>query len=166
VRIYWETKICRVIESPEATLAKKTPCIGDRIVLDFKEKLPDDCPPEGAVYDALINVCRFLPFSPPKSDKNFQSHAALGKEIGNATECKATSCSLFKFSHIAKQAMKIGAFKNMKVAVLNIPKGAGAHVNGKRGHISFWMEKDFLPVNAVDHWCDCADDVEQAVNDG
>lgn len=138
----------------------------EHLILEYKEELPDECPPSYAVDEALENVCRFLAYSPPQSEKNFMSHAALGKRTGNASDCKARSCSLFKFNHVAKQAMKIGAFKNMKIAVLNIPEGAGVYTNGKSGHIDFWMEKNFIPVSAVDHWCDCADDVEQAVNDG
>lgn len=134
--------------------------------LDFKEALPEQCPPSGAIDDALDGVCRFLPFSPPESSKNYQSHAELGKPTGNATECKARSCSLFRYSHVAKQAMKIGAFRKMKVAILNIPQGSGMHLNGKNGHIDFWMAADFEPANSVAQLCDSADDLEQAVGDG
>lgn len=132
--------------------------------LNFKEFLPEQCPPFKAGDEALNNVCRFLPFSPPEDDGNYKSHAELGKKTGNASECRARSCSLFRFNHVVKQAMKIGAFKKMKVAVLNIPAGSGLHVDGGR-HIDFWMASDFEPANSIAHLCDGADEVEQALSD-
>jgi len=134
--------------------------------LNYKEVLPDLCPPNEAKDIALNNVCRFLPFSPPDSDENYKSHAELGKRVGSATECKARSCSLFRYTDVAKQAMKIGFFRKMKVAVLNIPVGAGKHLHGNNGHIDFWVYSNFKPANSVVHLCRCADDVEQAVENG
>lgn len=131
--------------------------------LEFKEVLPDQCPPSGAIIEALGNVCRFLRFSPPESAKNYMSHAELGLKTGNASECDARSCSLFHFNNVARQAMKIPAFRNLKVAVLNVPKGAGAHVAGGNGHVNFWMTKDFAHAKMVVHVCNHADEVIEAL---
>lgn len=134
--------------------------------LKFKEALPEQCPPGEAEDKALENVCRFLPFSPPESSENYKSHAELGKPTGSASECKARSCSLFHFNQAAKQAMKIAAFRRMKVAVLNIPEGAGMHLNGTNGHIDFWMASHFKPATSVAHLCDSAEEIEAVVSNG
>lgn len=135
--------------------------------LNFKEELPSSCPPPGSVDEALENVCRMLFHSPEDDEKNYKSHAELGIRTNGATPCDARSCSLFRFGDVAKAAMKIGAFKKRKVAILNIPKGSGRHTtNTKNGHINFWMADHFHPQSCVVQICDGPFDVEQAVTNG
>ena len=133
--------------------------------LEFKESLPDGCPPEEAVDEALDNVCRFLPYTPPDDEKNYLSHAELDKPTGNATLCKARSCSLFYYTSVAQQAAKIGRFKRMKVAVLSFPTGSGMHMHGRSGHIDFWVAANVDPTDYVKHVCDSVFDVEELVED-
>jgi len=135
------------------------------VKLEFKENLPEQCPPADASEAALESVCRFLFFSPPDAIENYASHIELGKPTGSAPECKARSCSLFKMSNAAKQAKKIGIFKNRKIAVLNIPEGCGAHSNGKNGHIDFWQARNFSPSTAIVNVYDSTDDIEDDTSD-
>ncbi|WP_306734519.1 hypothetical protein [Marimonas arenosa] len=115
---------------------------------NYREELPDGCPPPSANEDALADVWRFIQGqSPVESD--FDSHAKLGKpNRKGASECDFASCSLFD-TKAAKNMAKNQFFKRKFASRLDIPASSGKHLANSKGHVHLWMYDEFDPVKAV-----------------
>jgi hypothetical protein len=119
----------------------------------YKEVLPDQCPPEGALDQPLPGVWRKVS-TKDFSEQDFLSHAALGKPRSPiVSECHHASCSFFQskdklinvFTRLPKSRKK-----PLAVVKLDIPIGSGLSVrNEKTGHIDLWMFGGFSPIESV-----------------
>lgn len=118
----------------------------------FGEKLPQGCPPLGAVDQYIPVAYRVVQkFNPGKRD--FYSHAMLGMRLPPMQDaCKWSSCSLFVCRDtvfaLAQRMPKL-RFPKAHVSTLSIPKGAGLSIVKKKKHVDFWMFNSFDPVAAV-----------------
>lgn len=118
----------------------------------YCEELPPSCPPAKAIEDAIGPVFRRTDQDPPSKD-DFVSHAALGKKAAFPVDpCRWASCSLFRdksqIANISSKLPKPRTFANF-IAELTIPAGSGRWIEGKKGHIDFWMYGAFDPLTAV-----------------
>lgn len=118
----------------------------------FGEELPgepDQCPPEDASKSSLKEVFRLVPVGTP-SDREFMSHAALGKvrpPTINSTDCEWASCSL---RTDVNMLLKMSGLRrrNPFVATLSIPSDSGRHTTDGT-HVNFWRHQDFSISSAV-----------------
>jgi hypothetical protein len=118
---------------------------------NYGEKLPDQCPPDHALDEALTDVYRLVRTDKP-DQSCFASRFALGEikpEEYKATDCEWASCSLFA-SVDAMLKIKGLRRRNKFVAKLQIPENSGRHVVDKKTHIHFWRFSAFDLSNAVE----------------
>lgn len=115
--------------------------------MEFKEDLPEACPPADAEMEARVGVYRLLS-SAVAVDEHFYSHAKLGIGHGCPCECQRSACSLFsdkkRVRDIAKRFPKTR--KKTHIAELDIPSGSGYLSENGKGHINFWMFAGFDPL--------------------
>ncbi len=118
--------------------------------MNFKEELPEKCPPASAKDVEHLKVLRFVDCAEVKVE-DFHSHRALGLQIKGATECDLAACSLFTCTKSKGfiRARKFPRLRNKAVAVLDIPEGAGLSLINSDGHVNFWMYNSFDPLSAV-----------------
>jgi hypothetical protein len=101
----------------------------------FQEVLPDCCPPNDSVDEALSMVYRAY-WSDSLTATNFVSHGTIGKPMPKGCDpCRWYSCSLL-LDPIA--TAKLPKFKQAKFAKLDIPKGYGMSKKVKN-HVDFWV---------------------------
>lgn len=110
----------------------------------FLEDLPENCPLPGSSEDPLPLACRFY-FFDDGDTRNYQSHSSLGKDVKGAGECRGKSISLQTKGAVDQimTAKRHSYFKELPVALHNIPLGCGKSLEGKKGHVDFWPFKDF-----------------------
>ncbi|WP_145962685.1 hypothetical protein [Rhizobium phaseoli] len=118
----------------------------------YLEKLPDSCPPNTSTDDAISGVFRMVD-DKVANNHDFQSHAAKGKKpLFPVDPCKWASCSLFRdknqIVNISAKLPKPRSHANY-VAELDIPVASGRWVDGKKGHVDFWMYGTFNPIAAI-----------------
>lgn len=115
--------------------------------LNFKEELPESCPPSASIDVAITDAWRFVKIL-PASDEHFASFRALKRENKKKKdECGWASCSLFHPETRVQNLSKLQMFKIHKGMVkLEIPTGSGMSVIGEDGHIHFWAYDTFSPT--------------------
>ncbi|UWQ55107.1 hypothetical protein [Leisingera caerulea] len=115
---------------------------------EFLEELPVGCPPDDAEDGLLEEVWRFHQGVTPKPE-HFFSHAKLGKNNHrNVCQCVFSSCSLFKTKR-ARQMAKLPFFKKKMASELKIPAKSGKFLQGRDGHVDFWMYTSFDPLASI-----------------
>ena len=117
----------------------------------YCEALPNHCPPEEA-KETAIGIAYRVGYSDPPTMDDFASHNKLGqKKPPRVDSCKWASCSLFSDKAKAENLTKLPKIRcrNPYLAKLDIPKGSGKWLKGKRSHIDFWMFKSFNPISAT-----------------
>ena len=118
--------------------------------MDFRELLPDNCPPEDAHMGGYEVLYRFVPAT-PATNGDFDSHAAKGKAPPPTVDpCRWSSCSFFRSRKDALSKLKLPKAKARfsHFAVVNVPQGSGYSVE-KSGHVDLWMFSTFDPVSAI-----------------
>ena len=116
--------------------------------MEFKEGLPDQCPPAEAVDNEWDEIYRLLPTKDYNAD-HFKSHAELGKSCHpNVCSCRWASCSLVFDTTAALK--KFPRFKKYNWAArMEIPKGSGMSQKTNKNHVDFWQKKSFDMTDAV-----------------
>ena len=117
--------------------------------LNYKEKLPENCPLPESKDVALADVWRLLRSDTP-TESCFESQAA--QKIENrkkACECGWASCSFFEGDKFTKDLMKLPWCKNFVArAEIQIPLGSG--LSKKEGsHVHFWAFDHFSFTKAI-----------------
>jgi hypothetical protein len=117
---------------------------------EWREPLPDSCPVPTASPLLPQELLRLV--SPGNvSQKDFDSHAALGYECNDASRlCEWHSCSMFLPTVPSHRLRDMTKFKRLRdktaVAVLQVHQQAGVGVVAPSAHVDFWMRRDFDPV--------------------
>lgn len=130
--------------------------------MQYKEVLPEQCPPNDAHPLNDCVVIRMVSSSEP-DDRDFESHAAKGKPIpvssrsGKAPPdaCSWASCSTYlagdKPVAQAKALALLPWFKKFNYAAfVSVNEDAGAaRVNPESRHVDFWFFHGFEPCKSI-----------------
>lgn len=114
----------------------------------FAETLPNGCPPSDAIESDGRMAIRLLK-SPNPTEKDFYSHAKLGKRKPESVSfCVWASCSLSSIqsaTNLPKLPKLRGKDYYTKII---LKKESGMLKVSDSGHIDFWMYATFDPVGA------------------
>ena len=114
----------------------------------YREELPDDCPPQGAVEIAGETICYRLVQNTPPTEEDFRSQRALQpNQDFRLSECRVRGLSVFMTPADADQAAKRSRnLQGTKVAKLTLEQGAGyikKTGRKKSSHHTWWPYKAF-----------------------
>ena len=118
--------------------------------LEYREPLPDDCPPADAVeiVEPLI-MYRLVRGNPPGRD-DFRSQRAMnpGFEYEDAdTECRANGVSVFVSLEIVNRRRRRRNLRGLLICEVVLDRGAGRILKtGSEAHYTWWpfAEYDIL----------------------
>jgi hypothetical protein len=118
--------------------------------LDFREELPDGCPPEAAHDGGCGTAYRLVPTAKPVPS-DFASNAAKKETCPETCDpCRWASCSLFTDLNTIQKKRK--TFKKLRkfhfAAEMTIKSGSGLLMQ-EGSHIDFWMFASFDPIGAI-----------------
>lgn len=121
--------------------------------IEWREDLPDRCPPENAAEPAPQTLIRLLDCATP-TDGDFDSHLALGLTCNDEKRlCEWASCSMFLSSFEKHQIIALRKFKRLKnkthVAFVEINADSGRVQVKPTKHVDVWMYKTFSPTDNV-----------------
>ena len=121
--------------------------------MNYREPLPEGCPPpESAEITAERVVFRLVRTSPP-TDADFRSHRLEnpGRVYQGLSECQVCGLSVFSEPHACAMALKLPTQRGKQVCRLTLTAGAGRiQQTGKPAHHTWW------PFAAFDILAHCA----------
>ena len=116
---------------------------------EWKEDLPEQCPPLTAV-EVENFICYRAVNGNPATPKDFFSQRRLSPKAAfkNVTECVARACSVFtSIESLKERTLRLPKFKNALVAELCLQPKDGVMEKGDNGHCSWWVDTAFSPAN-------------------
>ena len=119
----------------------------------FREDLPDQCPPAGAIAPDDMEVFRVIRSDQP-SVGDFDSQARLGTVSLEGREaefvCRAFACSVFSQIAGARKLTKLPKFKSHKfIARLRLTPDAGSVHNSSGYHWDWWISSSWDTLSCV-----------------
>ena len=114
--------------------------------MNYREPLPEGCPPETA--EDIVSSRDFfrLVRSDPPTEKDFMSQRAEqpNRSFDGVTECQARGLSVFAERKESEKALKIPRLRGRLVCRVVLEAGAG-HIQqtGKVSHYTWWPLADF-----------------------
>ena len=91
----------------------------------FREPLPDGCPPTDAwVIQHELFVFRFVKYDPP-NEIDFESHQARGVAKPTVCPCRSRGLSVFATEDRKALLQKLPFFKKKKFCRIRLEQGAG-----------------------------------------
>ena len=114
---------------------------------NWKEPLPEDCPPVDATSPNNELYFRLVTQDPPLESDFYSNRKLFPLLHFNTSECVARSISIFKCIKSCGQIRKLPAHKNKLIAKLTLSAEAGLiKKSGRPKHYSWWIRKDFNPI--------------------
>ena len=112
----------------------------------YREELPDGCPPKNA--DEILGevICYRLVHNMPPNDEDFRSQRALHpNQDFDIPECQVRGLSVFIRAADARRRSRTGRnLRGTKVAKMTLTQGAGyLKKTGTRSHHTWWPYKQF-----------------------
>lgn len=121
--------------------------------IQWREDLPDGCPPADATPAPTTVLLRLVP-SKKVVDDDFRSHMALGyppPKVGDLASW--ASCSMFLTSyesHRLKGLTKFPRLKHMScVAYIEVDETSGCARISPSKHVDVWMYSNYSPASSV-----------------
>ena len=114
--------------------------------MNYREPLPEDCPPETAEEITEPRLVYRLVRNNPPTDADFRSQRAEKPylELRNITECQARGLSVFANRTDAERRSKSGQLLGTMVCEVTLSQGAGRIAKtGSRSHHTWWPLADF-----------------------
>lgn len=111
---------------------------------DYKEQLPEGCPPSDAAEIEQVVFYRMVASFPP-TDNDFLSHKALNPMKNFNKECIARGVSVFVGIRGITDVSKLPTQQGKQIARLNLTAPAGRHkqTGAKNDHHSWWVYEEF-----------------------
>ena len=114
--------------------------------MNYREPLPEGCPPDAA-EDTIASreVFRLVRTSPP-TEEDFTSQRAQnpGRDFGKISECQARGLSVFAERGDSQKALKLPRLRGRLICRVVLEKGAGSiQQTGQRSHHTWWPLADF-----------------------
>ena len=114
--------------------------------MNYREELPEGCPPDDAEdIVASREVFRLVRTSPP-TEEDFISKRAENpdRDFGNISECQARGLSVFAERGDSQKALKLPNLRGRLICRVALEAGAG-HIQqtGRRSHHTWWPLADF-----------------------
>ena len=117
-----------------------------RYETQYREELPDGCPPSNAKEIANETICYRLVNNDPPTDDDFRSQRTLEPNRDfSVSECRARGLSIFmQAADAARVAQRSRNLRGAKLAQLTLDEGAGyIKQTGGRSHHTWWPYKAF-----------------------
>ncbi|MBF0343945.1 MAG: hypothetical protein HQL06_06910 [Nitrospirae bacterium] len=118
--------------------------------MEWIEELPDDCPPEDAIYPQNEKYFRWVDNYPP-TERDFFSLRKLYPERKLPSECQARAVSIFSSFDECLKLRKFNYFKTRKIISLLLNEECGLVKNtpskDNKSHTSWWVAKTFALNN-------------------
>ena len=114
--------------------------------LEYREPLPDDCPPAVAEEIVAPRIVYRLVWSDPPSFDDFRSQRDLDPEgEWDVTECQARGVSVFIDRRGANKRRRGRNLKGTLICEVSLDKGAGRILqpNPKSAHCTWWPLADY-----------------------
>lgn len=114
-------------------------------MMQFSERCPEDCPPEGAAPTAGA-VYRFVK-SNPAAPNDFRSWADMNRKPGQGNECSRCAISVLITLDDVKAARRaIPAFRTKLIAVAEMSPEQGrlAQTGNNEWHHALWVERSLV----------------------
>ena len=109
--------------------------------MNYREPLPENCPPDEAEEIAAPRLVYRLVRSNPPTDDDFQSQQAEKPDrvFQDVTECQARGLSVFANRNVAEQLATRGSLQGTAVCQVTLTPGAGCiQPTGRRSHRTWW----------------------------
>jgi hypothetical protein len=121
--------------------------------IEWRESLPDRCPPDDASEPAGQTLIRLVVGETP-GQCEFASHTALGIPChDDSLLCEWASCSMFLPSYEKHRIKGLLKYRRLKkkthVAFVQIDKDSGKVQIKDSKHVDLWMFKSFNPVDNI-----------------
>lgn len=116
--------------------------------IQYKEELPDGCPPQDAEEIKSIVFYRLVKSHPP-TEKDFLSLKALNPSINQKShECEACAVSVSVELIGALDLLKLPTQKGKQIAKLSLGNNSGKHKRtfNRAHHHSWWIYRSFDPL--------------------
>jgi len=116
--------------------------------IQYKEELPDGCPPLDAEDIQSIVFYRLVESHPP-TEKDFLSQKALNPSINHKShECEAHAVSVSVELNGAQDLLKLPTQKGKLIAKLNLGGNTGKHKRtfARAHHHSWWIYNSCDPL--------------------
>jgi hypothetical protein len=113
--------------------------------INFRESLPEGCPPREAEEITDIKVVFRLVRTDTPDDSDFRSKRAESPNNQfSVSECQARGLSVFSKVEDARKQLKIPTLRGMLICRVTLEKGAGyISKTGRRSHFTWWPLADF-----------------------
>ena len=112
--------------------------------MNYREPLPDGCPPDTA--EEIIqprDVFRLVRTNPPTED-DFKSQRAEKPGHTFPDECKARGLSVYTKRRDSERLLKLPKFRGQLICRLRLGSGAGKiQQTGRRSHHTWWPLADY-----------------------
>jgi hypothetical protein len=116
--------------------------------MEYKDKLPNNCPPKDAQEPNNFTIFRMVKTIPP-TDIDFVSHFKLfpDKNYENM-KCEALSVSVFNRFESCKELLDIPNHRGKKIVKLNLFQDSGRVIKSSKdkSHYSWWIYANFSPL--------------------
>lgn len=113
--------------------------------MNYRDQLPENCPPDEAEEIAVqLLVFRLVRHSPPNDD-DFQSQRAERPEAQfRVSECQACGLSVFLDRRDCERANMLPKLRNLIVCQVTLEPGSGSiQQTGLLSHHTYWPCRDF-----------------------
>lgn len=114
--------------------------------MDYREPLPEGCPPEAAEDIASSRDVYRLVRSDPPTEKDFRSQRAEqpSRSFEGVSECQARGLSVFAERKESRKALKLPRLRGRLVCRVVLQAGAGQiQQTGRVSHYTWWPLADF-----------------------
>jgi len=113
--------------------------------MQYRERLPADCPPDDAEeITTAMTVFRLARNNPPSEDDFRSQRAERPRANFGVTECQARGLSVFAVLEDARSLCKLPRMRNRLVCRVQLNFGAGSiQQTGKKSHYTWWPFADF-----------------------
>lgn len=108
---------------------------------EFRERLPEGCPPPEAQEIITEQVVFRLVRRDPPTDSDFQSQRAekLNRRFTGVSECQARGLSVFSDMSEAAKRLKLPALKGRLICQVTLDRESGYILRtGSLGHFTWW----------------------------
>ena len=109
--------------------------------MNYREPLPDDCPPDDAEEITAPRVVYRLVRNNPPTDDDFRSQRAERPDrvFRDVNECQARGMSVFASLSAAESLSERGRLQGTAVCLVNLNPGAGSILlTGRHSHHTWW----------------------------
>ena len=113
--------------------------------MEYREPLPEGCPPETAEEIRAPRTVYRLVESTPPTEADFQSHRAKHPNRAfHVSECQARGLSVVLDQVASRKLLKLPNFRGWQVCRLDLLPGAGQiEQTGQRSHHTWWPLADY-----------------------